>query len=127
MQLFAKCNFLRGECIMMKKLNNDVLQFDNIDEYFNYSLKTYVDLFENEFDVNIIELFCDIYNEIKNVHKNILHILLYDDCFCICENKNDKIVAHLYSCDENDFYYINRACCKNYDEFLKINDLHYID
>lgn len=115
---------------MMKKLNNDILQFDNIDEFFNYSIKTYVDLFENEIDVNIIKLFCDIHDEIKIVHKNILHIILYDDCFCVYEyknNKNDKNVAHLYSCDENDFYYINRAYCDNYDEFLKINDLHYIE
>ena len=114
---------------MMKKLNNDILQFDDINEFFNYSIKTYVELFENEIDVNIIEMFCNMYNEIKNVHKNILHIILYDDCFCVYENKNkknDKNVAHLYSCDENDFYYIKCAYCDNYDEFLKINDLYYI-
>ena len=112
---------------MMKKLNNDFLQFDNVEEFFNYSIKTYVELFENEIDVNMIKLFCNIYDEIKNVYKNILHIILYDDCFCVYEYKNDKNVAHLYSCDENDFYYISRVYCDNYDEFLKINDLHYVE
>ena len=47
---------------MMKKLNNDVLQFDNVDDFFNYSLRTYVELFENDFDVNIIKSFCVMYD-----------------------------------------------------------------
>ena len=108
----------------MKKLNNDVLQFDNIDEFFNYSLKTYVDLFENEFDVNIIKSFCNMYDEIKTTHENILHIINFDDCFIVYENDN---CTYLYTYDENDLIYVENEKFNNYDEFLNEYKLHYIE
>lgn len=108
---------------MMKKLNNDVLQFDNIDEYFNYSLKTYVELFENEFDVNIIKSFCNMYDEIKTTHENILHIIEFDDCFIVYENDN---FAYSYTFYENDLIYIENEQYINFDEFLIEYKLCYI-
>lgn len=108
---------------MMKKLNNNVLQFDNIDEYFNYSLKTYVELFENEIDVNIIKSFCNMCDEIKTTHENILHIILFDDYFIVYENDN---CTYLYTFDENDLIYVENEQFINYDEFLNEYKLHYI-
>ena len=104
---------------MMKKLNNDVLQFDNIDEFFNYSLKTYVDLFENDFDVNIIKMFCNLHDYLNEHYKNNLqYIFVFDDTFDILTNDN---IAHTLNFDENDFYYYEKTLYEDYEDYCLLN------
>ena len=110
---------------MMKKLNNDVLQFDNYNELFNYCIKNYVNLFENEIDVNIIEMYCKMYEMLQNNDfDEYLYFILFDDCFIVYEKNNFAFSYIFDDCniidDEYNYY-------DNYDEFLNEYKLHYIE
>ena len=111
---------------MMKKLNDNVLQFDDVNEMTQFCIENYLKMFQYEIDVNIIEMYCFMNKRIKQSFKKneIIHILLYDDCFVVYDNKN---VAHEYVFNENDILF---DCCEhfeNFEHFLKYHFLYYID
>lgn len=103
---------------MMKNFD-DVLQFDNIDEYFNYCINEYVDLFENEIDVNIIKMFCNLHDYLNKQYKNNLqYIFVFDDTFDILTNDN---VAYTMNFNENNFHCYEKIQYENYENYCLLN------
>ena len=112
-------NVILTEVFIMMKNFDDVLQFDNIDEYFNYCINEYVYLFENKIDVNIIKMLCNLHDYLNEHYKNNLqYIFVFDDTFDILTNDN---VAYTMNFNENDFCCYEKIQYENYENYCLLN------
>lgn len=110
---------------MIKKFTNEFTQFDNANEFFNYMMNVYVNL-NNVCDIEFVQLYIDAYKCINETHNDndILHIIMYDDCFCVYEKNN---VAYNYAFYDYDIIYDDNEKYNSYNDYLQLNDLQYVD